>query len=133
MKGLKPILMRAGEVSKKLAEEDDRLRERIQKIEDQLRKHIQVRIDTALEDGLNSPRLMFCKFDSAWQLVVLTDGNEVPLVRASREVRVRVFTEKRIEKLLHDGLKQMDVMIQMRELAIAEADKILEAFEKAGV
>lgn len=133
MKGLKPLLTRASEISKKMAEEDDRLRERIQKVEDQLRKHISVRIDTALEDGLNSPRLMFCKYDKAWQLVVITDGHETPLVNASRETRVRVFTEKRIEKLLHDGLAQMDIMIKMRELAIVEADKILDAFEKAGV
>lgn len=133
MKGLKPLLMRVSESSKKMAEQDDKLRERIVKVEDQLRKHISVRIDTALEDGLNSPRLMFCKYDSAWQLVVVRDGHETPLAKASRDVRVRVFTEKRIEKLLHDGLAQMDIMIQMRELALVEADKILEAFEKAGV
>lgn len=114
--------------SKTLAALDDELRERIVDIEKQLRLHISVRIETPIDEEHD---LLFCKADKEWQLVVLTDHDETPLGRASRELRSKVFEKNLVDQLLRDGLVQIDEMIEQRKLALARAGEILEACKAA--
>jgi hypothetical protein len=115
----------------------------LKRLEEKLRAHISTRVsismEVTLEQGIEwGEMLTFGKWDGKWQLLIEAgvigdpeDWKTQPLVTASRDKRVRVFTEGCMEKLVREAAAQLDVQIAERKEAIKIADNLVEVLESA--
>lgn len=120
---------------------DITLLDSLKAIEEKLRTHLSTRvsvtIDSQLEEGMEwAEVLTFGKWDGKWQFLLEygeTSDPEgwktQPLVTASREKRVSVFTGGFIERLVRAAVAQLDAQIAEREAAIKIASNLIAALE----
>ncbi len=116
---------------------DVRITEVVKTLEEKLRARLSTRVATGMFLDENTERvevLAFGKHDGRWQFLIETgdlDQPELwkkqPLVSASRETRVRVFTEGFMEKLVRGAAKQLDEQIAERHSALKIADHLIDA------
>jgi len=120
-----------------LAKLDIRLLDSLKTLEEKLREHLSTRVSVLIdaeEDWVES--LTFGKWDSKWQFLLENGAagepdswKTQPLVTASREKRVSVFTDGFIEKLVRAAVEQLDAQIAERENAITIAGSLIGALE----
>jgi hypothetical protein len=120
-----------------LSKLDTRIVDAVKKLEEKLRARLSTRVVTSIsldEATEHVEVLAFGKHDGKWQLLIESGDlgdpafwKKQPLVSASREMRVRVFTEGLMEKLVRDAAKQIDEQIEERHNAIKIADQLIDA------
>jgi len=124
----------------KLDEYDKQLSEVVKTLEDKLRARISTRVFTVMQTGGEFPhelwqeRLTFGKWDGRWQLLIESgdiDDPESwktqPLISAAREMRVRVFTDGFMEKLIREAGQQLEAQIAERVNAMKIASNLIDA------
>lgn len=121
---------------------DTKLTESVTTLEEKLRNHISTRVSTVIQEGDpfdDQERLIFGKWDGRWQFLIETGGFDSPenwktqpLVNASREMRVRVFTGGFMEKLVREAEQQLEAQIAEREKAMKVASNLIEALGPEG-
>jgi hypothetical protein len=123
--GLTDVLAQIKLRSRRIDEMDTKISELIGVIETSLRTHVNIRIEVSLNDH---ETLAFGKSNGQWRLLVITNtGEETPLASCPRATRVRVFSERNIDRLLADGIVQIDNNIKMREIALEKATELIAA------
>lgn len=103
---------------------DDKVSAAIINIETAMRRHFSVRIEVDIGDG---DALAFGKHGGKWCLIWCHGEDETPLVSAPRDIRSEALALGQIDKLLVASVDQLDEDIKQRELALAQADWLIEA------
>jgi Rad3-related DNA helicase len=116
---------------------DVKIVDAVKKLEEKLRARLSTRVVTSISLDETTQRvevLAFGKLDGRWQLLIETGEldepefwKKQPLVSASREMRVRVFTGGFMEQLVRDAAKQLDEQIADRHEALKIADNLIDA------
>lgn len=116
----------------------DSLKTLEEKLRDHLSTRVTVNVDGAvdMEGGQWAEMLTFGKWDGRWQFLLEfgdpgdpEDWKTQPLVTASREKRVHVFTGGFVEKLVRAAVVQLDTQIAERENAVKIARSLIAALE----
>lgn len=128
MDDLKDVLKVVHDRSIELDRMDDAVAEQIKLLEEKIHRVLNVSIFTPIDDHTE---LAFGKHCGKWHLLVVNDSETKPLSSASREVRVLMFSSGAIERLLQNGVSQMDEMIQTRHQAIDIANQLITVLEIA--
>lgn len=137
MPSLTEALAELGPRQRALGKLDTKLTEAVKTLEEKLRARLSTRVATDIfydEATEQVELLVFGKHDGKWQLQIESgdiDQPELwkkqPLVSASRETRVRMFTGGFVEKLVRDAATQLDEQITKRQNALTMADALITA------
>lgn len=116
------VLAEAASESERLGQLDDELRGIIVNIELRLRAAVNTSLTVDIDADTS---LSFCKHKGKWCFVIETDKSETPLVGASRDTRVSVFTGGHVERLVRESAQSVRDQIQDRGVAIESARNLM--------
>ena len=131
---LPEILEALSERQRKLDAADNRLSDLIKETETSLEGRLSVRVSADITNESDSgyeTMLVFGKHDGSWHLLIETENpggsfpDVKPLLSCSREMRVRVFAEGGIEKLIRSAGEQLDKLLAVREVALGKASSLV--------
>ena len=104
---------------------DDLISDSIQSVEVAMRSHLSVRIKVGVDPS--GEYVAFGKQGGKWQLLwCSSDGNEIPLLSAPREVRAQMLSMGHIENLIRSASAQLSSAIEQRKSALASAAALLK-------
>jgi hypothetical protein len=120
---LREALAAAGRKSAQLADLDEQISVAIATIEERLRACVSTRIETPID--ARRSKLVFGKLDNKWQLIVEDRDRPLPLLKATRSARARVFAEGVVLRLITSAADQLDAQVRDRDLALFAAGEVI--------